>query len=74
MSLNHLRLLRLAHAEQYNFSSVDYLNTSAHPYHYDHKLNATTFCDVIASVSSRLMLPRNFNDFTVDVNASALPQ
>jgi hypothetical protein len=61
--------------EGFNFSSVDYLNTSAPPYtFYVRKHNPTIFYDSVASVASRLALHRNFNDFAADVNASALPQ
>jgi hypothetical protein len=38
------------------------------------KHNPTIIYDSVASVPSRLAKHRNFNDFAVDVNASALPQ
>ena len=78
MSLSHLRRslsIGLAHAEQYSFTSVNYLNTSAPAYtYYVRKHDPTIFYDSVTSVPSRLALHRNFNDFAADANASALPQ
>ena len=75
MSLSHFTQRLHTHAEQYSFSSVNYLNTSAPPYFfYERKHNPLIIYDSVASVDSRRALIRNFNDFAVDVNASALPQ
>ncbi|KAH9059219.1 phosphoesterase family-domain-containing protein [Lactarius vividus] len=61
--------------EGFNFTSVNYLNTSAPAYtYYVRKHNPTIFYDSVASVPSRLARHRNFNDFAADVNASAVPQ
>lgn len=61
--------------EGFNFSSVNYLNTSAPAYtYYVRKHDPTIFYDSVTSVPSRLARHRNFNDFAADVNASALPQ
>jgi Phosphoesterase family len=59
----------------YSFSSKNYVNTSAANYvFYVRKHDPLVIYDSIASVPSRLSRIRNFNDFAVDVNASALPQ
>ncbi|KAF8489092.1 phosphoesterase family-domain-containing protein [Russula emetica] len=61
--------------EGYNYTSKNYVNTSAPGYvYYVRKHNPTMIYDSVASVPSRLAKHRNFNDFAVDVNASALPQ
>jgi len=78
VSLSHLRrclFIGLAHAEQYRFSSTNYLTTNAGPHtFYVREHNPTIFYDSVASVATRLALHRNFNDFAADVNSSALPQ
>ena len=76
MSLSHLLEDYLhCHAEQYSFSSVNYLNTSAPPYFfYERKHNPLIIYDSVAGNDTRRAKIRNFNDFAVDVNASALPQ
>ncbi|KAI0063944.1 hypothetical protein BV25DRAFT_1990488 [Artomyces pyxidatus] len=59
----------------FNFTSNNYLNSSAPPYtYYVRKHNPTIIYDSVAEVPSRAALHRNFNDFAADVNASALPQ
>ncbi|KAH8989929.1 phosphoesterase family-domain-containing protein [Lactarius hatsudake] len=61
--------------EGFNFTSLNYLNTSAPPYtFYVRKHNPTIFYDSVTSVPSRLARHRNFNDFAADVSASAIPQ
>jgi hypothetical protein len=61
--------------EGYNYTSKNYVNTSAPGYvYYVRKHNPTIIYDSVASVPSRLARHRNFNDFAADVNASALPQ
>ncbi|KAI0261864.1 phosphoesterase family-domain-containing protein [Gloeopeniophorella convolvens] len=61
--------------EGFNFTSNNYLNSSAPPYtYYVRKHNPTIVYDSVASVPSRLILHRNFNDFAADVNASVVPQ
>ena len=58
-----------------SFTSTNYVNTSAPGYvYYERKHNPTIIYDSVASVPARLARHRNFNDFAVDVNASALPQ
>ena len=65
----------LAHAEQYSFTSTNYLNTSAPPYtFYVRQHNPLIVYDSVATNDARRANIRNFNDFAVDVNASALPQ
>ncbi|KAH9991860.1 phosphoesterase family-domain-containing protein [Russula vinacea] len=61
--------------EGFNYTSKNYVNTSAPDYvYYVRKHNPTIIYDSVASVPSRLARHRNFNDFAADVNASALPQ
>ncbi|KAF8272437.1 phosphoesterase family-domain-containing protein [Lactarius quietus] len=61
--------------EGFNFSSVNYLNASAAPYtFYVRKHNGLIIYDSIASNETRRANIRNFNDFAVDCNASAIPQ
>ena len=61
--------------EQYSFSSVNYLNTSAANYTFwVRKHDSLIVYDSVASNATRRANNRNFNDFAVDVNASALPQ
>jgi len=59
----------------FNFTSNNYVNTSAPPYtYYVRKHNPLIIYDSIATVPTRAALQRNFNDFAADVNASAIPQ
>ncbi|KAA1477560.1 hypothetical protein DENSPDRAFT_828927 [Dentipellis sp. KUC8613] len=59
----------------FNFTSPNYLNTSAPAYtYYVRKHNPLIIYDSVAGVPARAKLHRNFNDFAADVNASALPQ
>ena len=80
MSFSHLPrqlelYIGLAHAELYSYSSVNYLNTSAPPYTFwVRKHDPLIIYDSIAENATRRANIRNFNDFAVDVNASALPQ
>ncbi|KAI0691070.1 phosphoesterase family-domain-containing protein [Cytidiella melzeri] len=61
--------------EGFNFTSANYLNSSAPAYtYYVRKHNPTILYDSVASVPSRLARHRNFNDLASDVNASAVPQ
>ncbi|KAH9038743.1 hypothetical protein EDB85DRAFT_1887786 [Lactarius pseudohatsudake] len=61
--------------EGVNFFSTNYLNTLAPVYSfYVREHNPTIFYNSVASVPSRRALHRNFNDFAVDANASALSQ
>ncbi|KAH9164033.1 hypothetical protein EDB89DRAFT_2078302 [Lactarius sanguifluus] len=61
--------------EGVNFFSTNYLNTRAPVYSfYVREHNPTVFYDSVASVPSRSVLHRNFNDFAIGPNASALPQ
>ncbi|KAN0135813.1 Phosphoesterase family domain containing protein [Lactarius tabidus] len=61
--------------EGLNFSSVNYLNTSAPDYtFYQRKHDPCIVYDSIAANATRRARVRNFNDFAVDTNASALPQ
>lgn len=58
-----------------SFTQPNYLNTSAPPYtYYVRKHNPHAIFDSITTVPSRRSRIRNFNDFAVDVNASAIPQ
>ncbi|EJT99735.1 hypothetical protein DACRYDRAFT_109841 [Dacryopinax primogenitus] len=59
----------------YNYTQPDYRNASAPPYtFYVRKHNPLVLYDSIASVPSRNMRNRNFNDFAVDVSNNTLPQ
>lgn len=59
----------------YNFTSPNYLNSSAPPYaYYMRKHNPPILYDSVASVPERLARIRNFNDLAADVNASVVPQ
>lgn len=59
----------------FNYTSKNYLNTSAPPYtYYVRKHNPTIIYDSVANVPARAALQRTFNDFAADVNASAIPQ
>jgi len=59
----------------YNFTSPNYLNTSAPPYtYYVRKHNPLVIYDSVAQVPARASLLRNFNDFAADLNASVIPQ
>ncbi|THG95952.1 hypothetical protein EW026_g5783 [Hermanssonia centrifuga] len=59
----------------FNYTSANYLNSSAPPYtFYVRKHNPTILYDSVTTVPSRLARHRNFNDFAADVNASAIPQ
>ncbi|KAF8262921.1 phosphoesterase family-domain-containing protein [Lactarius quietus] len=61
--------------EGFNFSSVNYLNTSAPPYtFYVRKHDPLIVYDSVAGNATRRANIRNFNDFAVDVNASVIPQ
>ena len=67
--------LGLAHAEQNSYTSTNYLNTSAPPYTlWVRKHDPLIVYDSVAANATRRANIRNFNDFAVDVNASALPQ
>ena len=58
-----------------SFSSTNYVNTSAPSYvFYVRKHNPLIIYDSVAANATRRANIRNFNDFAVDVNASALPQ
>ena len=68
-------LSRSCSCQQYSYSSVNYLDTSQPPYTFwVRKHDPLIVYDSVASVDSRRTRIRNFNDFAVDVNASALPQ
>ncbi|KAJ9125703.1 hypothetical protein QFC24_002487 [Naganishia onofrii] len=58
-----------------DYAQKNYLDSSSKvPYtYYKRKHNPFIICDSIASVPARMNRIRNFNDFAVDVNASALP-
>jgi len=59
----------------FNFTEPNYLNTSAPPYtYYVRKHNPPVLYESVTSVPERAARIRNFNDFAVDVNASAIPQ
>ncbi|EKM55005.1 uncharacterized protein PHACADRAFT_255295 [Phanerochaete carnosa HHB-10118-sp] len=59
----------------FNFSSANYLNSSAPPYtYYVRKHNPPILYDSVVQVPERLARIRNFNDLAADVNASAVPQ
>ncbi|KAM0753985.1 hypothetical protein T439DRAFT_310856 [Meredithblackwellia eburnea MCA 4105] len=59
----------------FNYTEVNYLNKSAGAYtYYVRKHNPTIIPSSVSGVASRAARHRNFNDFAVDVNASALPQ
>jgi len=67
--------LNFTYAVDRSYTSKDYVNSSSPGYiYYVRKHNGAVIHDAIASVPSRLARIRNFNDFAVDVNASALPQ
>jgi Phosphoesterase family len=58
-----------------SYASTNYVNTSAPPYtYYVRKHNPLILYDSVATVPRRASLIRNFNDFAVDINASAIPQ
>jgi len=72
---SHKTVLPFDGFEGFNFSSKNYVNTSAPNYvFYVRKHDPLIIYDSVASVPSRRSRIRNFNDFAVDVNASALPQ
>jgi Phosphoesterase family len=51
------------------------VNTSAPPYtYYVRKHNGIIVADSVAALSNRTVYSRNFNDFAVDLNNSAIPQ
>ncbi|KAI0032176.1 phosphoesterase family-domain-containing protein [Vararia minispora EC-137] len=57
------------------YTSNNYIDPSAADYtYYWRKHNPTIIYDSVSNISSRAALHRNFNDFAVDVNASAIPQ
>ncbi|KAJ9112662.1 hypothetical protein QFC19_000682 [Naganishia cerealis] len=58
-----------------DYAQKDYLNSSSKtPYtYYKRKHNPFIICDSVASVPARMNRIRNFNDFAVDLNATALP-
>ncbi|KAI0058763.1 hypothetical protein BV25DRAFT_1810190, partial [Artomyces pyxidatus] len=59
----------------FSFASPNYINPAASAYtYYMRKHNPTIIYDSVALVPSRAARHRNFNDFAVDVNASAIPQ
>ncbi|KAL8291389.1 hypothetical protein RQP46_002367 [Phenoliferia psychrophenolica] len=59
----------------FNYTEKNYLNSSAGDYtYYVRKHNPTIMADSVAKVPARAARHRNFNDFAVDVNASAMPQ
>lgn len=59
----------------YNYTQENYLNSSAGTYtYYVRKHNPLIIADSVATVAARAARIRNFNDFAVDVNASALSQ
>jgi hypothetical protein len=75
VSSRHRLLHGLAHAERYSFSSVNYLNTSAPAYPYFvRKHDPLIIYDSVAANATRRGQVRNFNDFAVDLNNSAIPQ
>ncbi|KAF7970170.1 hypothetical protein HWV62_35224 [Athelia sp. TMB] len=58
-----------------NFSSTNYITPGAADYvYYERKHNPCSLHNSIANNTERAHRNRNFNDFAVDVNASALPQ
>ncbi|KAF8265220.1 hypothetical protein EI94DRAFT_1860546 [Lactarius quietus] len=58
-----------------NISSVNYLNTSAPPStFYARKHDGLIIYDLISAKETPRLNIRNFNDFAVDVNASAISQ
>lgn len=60
---------------QGDFAQTNYLNASAGAYtYYKRKHNPLQIFNSVANVTERAARIRNFNDFAVDVNASALPQ
>ena len=66
-----LRLLTIA----LSFSSSNYVTPGASDYaYYMRKHNPPILYDSVKTVPERAARVRNFNDFAVDVNASALPQ
>ncbi|THH26371.1 hypothetical protein EUX98_g7812 [Antrodiella citrinella] len=61
--------------QEYNYTQPNYLNSSAPPYTYwVRKHNPPVLYGSVSTVPERLTKIRNFNDFAVDVNASAIPQ
>lgn len=58
-----------------DFPEPNYIDPSAGTYqYYKRKHNPHVIANSIAAVPERAQRIRNFNDFAVDVNASALPQ
>ncbi|GFZ44567.1 acid phosphatase [Saitozyma sp. JCM 24511] len=58
-----------------DYAQPNYLNASAGSYtYYKRKHNPHIIFNSVASNPNRALRVRNFNDFAVDVNASALPQ
>ena len=62
--------------EGFNYTEANYVTPSpaSNATYYVRKHNPTVIFDSVAKVPARLALHRNFNDFAVDLNASALPQ
>ena len=57
------------------FSSINYITPGASDYaYYMRKHNPPILYDSVKNVPERAARVRNFNDFAMDVNASALPQ
>lgn len=58
-----------------DYTQTNYLNATAGNYtYYKRKHNPHIIANTVASDAKRALRVRNFNDFAVDVNASALPQ
>ncbi|KZT04956.1 uncharacterized protein LAESUDRAFT_727529 [Laetiporus sulphureus 93-53] len=58
----------------YNYTSYDYISGSGDYTYYVRKHNPLIIFDSVSNVTERALRIRNFNDFAVDVNASAVPQ
>ena len=60
---------------EFKYTSPDYINATAGNYtYYVRKHDPHIIFNTVAAVPDRALRVRNFNDFAVDVNASALPQ
>ncbi|EMD36963.1 hypothetical protein CERSUDRAFT_95231 [Gelatoporia subvermispora B] len=58
----------------FNYTSFDYLTNNGTYTYYVRKHNPLIIYDSVSNVTERALRIRNFNDFAVDLNASAMPQ
>ncbi|OBZ76092.1 Acid phosphatase [Grifola frondosa] len=58
----------------FNYTQANYLTGTGQYTYYVRKHNPLIIFDSVTNVSERALRIRNFNDFAVDLNASAIPQ